>query len=87
MQAEFPGRQPLWLMPLNECATARLVCTTIGPTLMPQPELADLRGIVGFVSDYVMYEPLSDPRQSPAHLASPQSTLRWQVTASSCPCN
>jgi len=49
---------------------------------MPQPELASLEGILRFVSEYVIYEPLGgDGILPPTHLVSPQSTLKWQVGA------
>ena len=49
---------------------------------MPQPELGSLEGILRFVSEFVTYEPLGgDDALAPSHLVSPQSTLKWQVTA------
>lgn len=67
------------MAPLNEAAVGKLVCTTIRPTLFPQPEMATLSGAVETLSDLIGYEPLSDPKQEPEHLVSPQTLLKWQV--------
>ncbi|KAK9845856.1 hypothetical protein WJX81_004417 [Elliptochloris bilobata] len=69
-----PHRRPLYLAPLNEAG----VCSTLRPTRLGHPELFGLEGICRFVADFVTFEPLADPVQPPAHLASPASVLAWQ---------
>lgn len=67
------------MQPLNECGVPKLVCLTIRPSPMPQPQLADLGGIAGFVADYIIYEQLEFPNQPPRHLVSPQTVVNWQA--------
>ncbi len=56
-----------------------MVCTTIRPTLLPHPEVATLSSTVAFFANFIAYEPLPDPKLPPEYLASPQSTVKWQV--------
>lgn len=78
VQAEHPERRPLWITPLNEASTRRLVCTTLKPTLLPHPEFAALSKTAEFLSGFVSYEPLPKD-QPPEYFVSAQSTLEWQV--------
>jgi hypothetical protein len=56
------------------------VCTYLRPSVLPHAELLDLEGVAKFVSEYILYEALPDGgRDPPELLASPASTLAWQV--------
>eukprot|EP00803_Ostreobium_quekettii_P006145 evm.model.scf_58.17 EVM.evm.TU.scf_58.17 scf_58:148652-165934(+) len=75
----YPHRRPLYFMPKNECGTPKFVSTTLRPSKLPFTELYELDGILGFVADFLQYEPLEDPLHPPAHLASQMSVLQWHA--------
>lgn len=69
----------MWIAPLNEAGERKMVCTTIRPTLLPLSETATPSSTLAFFSDFITSEPLPDSELPPSHLASPQSTVKWQV--------
>ena len=80
-QTKHPERPSLWIAPFNEAGERKMVCTTIRPTLLPHAEAASLSSTLAFLSDFITYEPLPDCELPPDYLASPQSTVKWQVRA------
>uniref|UniRef100_A0A8C5QQA0 Dynein regulatory complex subunit 7 n=1 Tax=Leptobrachium leishanense TaxID=445787 RepID=A0A8C5QQA0_9ANUR len=71
----YPDRQPLFLTPLNECGVEKLVCTTLRPTLLPQPELYYWDECARFVSEYLTMETLNPPQDLPPRLFSSSTVL------------
>lgn len=74
----YPTRRPLLLFPPNECGVEKFVCTTIRPTQLPFQELYNFKESVEYISNFMSYEILEDPRQYPTHIPSPYSVLQWQ---------
>ena len=56
------------------------MCTYLRPSVLPHAELLDVEGVSKFVSEYILFEALTEGgRDPPELLASPASTLAWQV--------
>jgi len=74
----YRDRKPLFLNPVNEVYTEKLVCTTIKPTQLPYEELYDWDGAAEFVADYLNFLPLDPPYELPDRLLSPATVLKRQ---------
>lgn len=77
--ALHPGRRRLFLTSPNEYGIEKFVCTTLRPTELPYRDLYDLEKCVGFVSNFLHFEPLEDPISPPSVLPSPSQVLKWSV--------
>ena len=75
----YPQRRPLLLKGKNEYGTEKIICTTLRPTQLYYLELYDLPTCSRFVSEFLDYQPLSNPLQYPQYIPSPLSILEWQI--------
>ena len=69
----------LYIVANNEFGIPKCVCTTLKPELLGHSSLYDVEGCSHFLSQYMEYEPLKDPRLPPKTLPSPSQVLSWGV--------
>ena len=71
--------QRLFVMPDNEFAVPKCVCSTLKPTLLPYPAIYDSSDCSSFVAHFLDYEPLENPDLPPNVLPSPSQVLEWGI--------
>lgn len=73
----YSGRRPLFLIAPNEYGVDKFVSTTVRPTLLPYKDLYEHQHASAFVADFLTYEFLDSPLETPKALPSPTSVM-WQ---------
>jgi len=68
----------LYLCPKNECGVEKFISTTIRPTKLGYLEFYDYIKCSEYMSNFIMYEPLSNPLKYPEFIPSPTSVIEWQ---------
>lgn len=71
--------RPLLLYPSNEAGVQKFICSFIRPTQVTYIELFDYLECVRFISNFMMYEELEEPRRFPETIVSPYNSTRWQI--------
>ncbi|EFJ23290.1 flagella associated protein 50 [Selaginella moellendorffii] len=77
-QQVYPERRPLLLIAKNECGVEKFICSTIRPSHMEYTELYQWQGCASFISNFLAFDTLEDPKYFPSYIPSSQSVIEWQ---------
>lgn len=69
----------LLLYPKNEAGVSKFICSFIRPTKVSYIDLFDYIECVRFISNFLTYEELDQPKLFPEIIVSPYNSVKWQI--------